>query len=324
MNRQLIENELTASIRFNPDAVILPPGSMSAEDTADHLITLLQAMYTQHGITNDREALVETIATNQVQTWFALINGQFSATASLIKQTKAWECGRVVSLAPQSRLGKRLVLEAALCHLDNHKGEPLITETRVADKHLGIPNSLPTQWLGFGILGLVPHAVAPLFEHGDPRHHETFALSSTDCESNVAISDRVAQILNNRTSQGDIAHLTVLQEHPFRLIVPNPDGQNAHNVIETSSRLGTCSLFAIEATDQNMPLLSQLITNPQVLLCGTDRAPGNNGLPVILLTTFHPSMAIAPTLISEHVPFPLRNDMQLLANQFTERGNQKK
>jgi len=70
-----------------------------------------------------------------------------------------------------------------------------------------------------------------------------------------------------------------------------------------------------------MGLVGALLGNPSVLICGVDRKPGENGKPIALFTTFSPFIDIAPSKISNDLPRILREDMQSIADKFTQRGN---
>lgn len=321
MNREKIKGELEIAKEKSPEINIINPGDHSSIDTANNLVSLLQTMYIEHGVTKNVNQLVDDIENGKVKTWFATKNTEIVATTSLVKQDGVWETGRSVCISPGQKIGKRLMLQAALDHLDNHPTEPLVAEVRVAKEHRGIPDGMATQWINFGILELVPHALAPLFGHGAPFRHETFALSASNLDPNKTIRQRVSEAINNRSTKGKIGKLHVIQEEPFRIIVPDSNGEKSRKVILESSNRDKCSLFVVEATDTNMPLIGSLIQNREVILCGTDKSFGIEGKPIILFATFDREMAIAPSEISESLPKSIRDDLQDIADQFTERGN---
>lgn len=321
MNKELLNEQLGITKERNPEMQILAPGDLTWEKTADNLIKLLQAMYVEHGITKNREKLVNDIASGNVLTWFALKNRNFIATASLIKQGDgAWELGRAVSLDRGNGVGKSVILEALKFHVENHPNTPLTAEVRGASEFKGIPSGLATQKIFFGlvnnILPITPFAVAPLFAHGSPVRNEQFILSATDVKPGKTISQKVSDTINNRSTKGIILKLHVIQTSPFRLAVPNNDGKNASEIAAQSKDFNGCSLFPVEATDKNMPLIGMLSTNPEMVICGIDRMFGKDGKPVILFATIGFRVNLAPTQVSEVLSREIRQDIEIICNRF--------
>lgn len=322
MKKELIQAKLSLAEARSTGVEILAPGALTADNTAQNLVKLLQAVYVEHGITKNVPSLIRDIEDNKVKTWFAKKGDEFVATTSLVRQgDESWELGRAVSVCTGQSIGTRLMLQAALLHLSQHDGNPLIAEVRVADEHQGVPGSMATQRICLNTLGLWPHALAPLFGHGNPFRHETFALSASNLVPVKTISQRIEEAICSREADGETTRLRMLQNAPFRLILPDSQGRSAQEVIVESSQENTCSLFVVEATDQNLPLINTLRNDPDVITCGLDKSLGKNGRPILLFTTFAAGMSVAPTRISEDIlNREMRIDMQSIANKFTQRG----
>lgn len=331
MNKEILNEQLVSTEMRNPGMQILAPGDLTSEETAKNLIKLLQAIYVQHGITKNKTKLVSEVGAGNVLTWFAKKDGKFVATASLIKQSDgAWELGRAVSLERGNGIGKRVILEALKFHLENHSGVALTAEIRAASEFKGVPSGLATQKIFFGlinqILPITPFAIAPLFAHGDPLRNEQFILSASDVKPGKTISERISESVNGRSTKGAVPRLKVVQTNPFRLAVVNDEGKKASDVASESESFNGCSLFPIEATDKNMPLIGMLSANPNMVVCGIDRLLGWEGKPVVLIATlgFQGNIGdgtiseLAPTQVSEALPKELRDDVQKIANEFTK------
>lgn len=322
MNKELLNEQLGITKERNPEMHTLAPGDLTSEETADNLISLLQAMYVEHGITKNRERLINEITNGNVLTWFAQKDGNFVATASLVKQTDgAWELGRAVSLERGNGVGKSVILEALKFHIENHSNTPLTAEVRGASEFEGIPSGLATQKIFFGlinnILPITPFAVAPLFAHGSPVRNEPFILSATDVKPGKTITQNILETINNRSTKGIIPRLHVVQTSPFRLAVPSDDGKDACKIAAESGDFNGCSLFPIEITDKNMPLIGMLLANPNMVRCGIDRLSGINEKPVILIATIGFQGKLAPTQVSEALPTKIREDIQNIADRFS-------
>lgn len=321
MNKERIAAELNLAKEKTIGVEIIAPGALSPEQTADNLVTLLRTMHVEHGVTKNVDKLISDIEVGDVKTWFAKVGDEIVATTSLVKSGDAWEGGRSVSNQRGKGMGKLLMLNRALFHLDNHNDSALIGEVRVADNFRGIPSGEATQHIWFGISDIVPHALAPLFGHGEPRRNETFALVASNITSRRPIREQVAHVIADRNILGKSSKLIVNDNLPFTLITPHGNGNDAANIIERAATNEKVSLFAIEATDDNMPLIGSLMANRNILLCGLDRKNGINNKPIILFTTFSPSLMIAPSRISNDIEPRLKNDMQNIADRFTNRGN---
>lgn len=116
--------------------------------------------------------------------------------------------------------------------------------------------------------------------------------------------------------------LRVIQEEPFRIAIPDDQGQSfkdftlAHN-LETGSGF---TLFPIEAMDANMALVGAILGNPRIVVCGIDSRNGKNHKPVVLFGTIGPLTKIAPSTITNALAQPVRKDIQNIADQFTRLG----
>lgn len=328
MNKEFLNEQIIKGNLRNPDVHLVAPGSLSVNETADRLISLLQNLYTRHGITKNREGLERDILNGKVLTWFAVKNSEFVATASLVMQNDgSWELGRAVSLDRGNGIGKQAMLGALNFHLNNHKGLALIGEVRAADEFKGIPSGLATQKIFFdlinGIIPMTPYALAPLFSHGNPLRNEQFILSASDVDQTKTITERIMNISENRSTKGDVPKLHCVTETPFRLVIPNDEGKNASDIITESEHFNGCSLFPIEVIDKNTPLIRLLKNNINMVFCGVDRVLGKEGKPVLLIATlgFRPDATgrkteLAPTKVSESLPVKCQEDIQKISERF--------
>lgn len=332
MNKEILNEQLTNLEARNPGLEIIGPRELQPQETTNKLIELLQAIYVEHGITNDEERLINDIANGDVLTWFAKKHGRFIATASLVKQSDgAWELGRAVSLDRGNGIGKKIILEALRFHIDNHGDAALTAEIRAAAEFEGIPSGLATQKIFFKtvneILPITPFAVAPLFAHGEPLRNEPFILSASDVKPGKTISEKISEVINGRSTEGFVTRLNVIRNDPFTLAIPDNNGPSADHVLHESELSPNCTLIPVEATDRNMPLIGKLMNHPDVVLCGVDRLIGREGKPVILAAMMgfvessqgsSTTVLLAPAIISDAVPADLRLDMQKIADRFIQ------
>lgn len=320
MNKENINRSLKFKDGLNTSLELIEPGKISSMETAQSTISLLKQTYTEHALSNDVRSLADSIENGNVITWLVKKDCKLIATTSLIKTGDSWEGGRSVCILPSQGIGGKLMRIRTKFHFENHHGQALIGEVRVADEFKGIPSGQATQQIWFKDLGILPHALAPLFQHGEPLRKETFALVSSNKSRKIPISLEVNEAINNRIPKGPISDLVVNKNAPFNQIQPCSNGQKSEDVIAEATNNIKTSLFIIEATDQNLPLITQLMASPDILLSGVDRSVGQNGLPVILFTTFKKGSLIAPSKISNSVPADIRKDMQHISDQFTSRG----
>ena len=336
MSKEFLDRQIVGIQERHPGLKILSPGDMSSVDTANCIIDLLQEMYIEHGIIKNKQNLVEAIDKGDILTWFAVSNNKFVATASLIKQADGvWELGRAVSLKRGENIGKRVILEALRFYIENHSNDILTAEVRAAAEFEGIPSGLATQKIFFGlisdILPLRPYAIAPLFAHGDPLRNEQFILSSTDIEPGKTISQRWAEAVNNSSVKGEVSPVQIIQKEPFQLIVPDEDGVSIEDVLDEVENFDGCTLFSIEATDRNMPLVEKLLKDPNMIKCGVDRVMGKENKPILLIARIgfgrHVERdgsvgytLLAPSVISQSLSSEIRKDLQEIADKFTRKN----
>lgn len=323
MKPEILSAHIEAAKLHNPNLEVLPPGSLTPQQTAKSMIDLLNKVYFKHGISSDLGKVVEDIKHGELKTWLAKKDGKFIATASLIKQKgDDVEVGRAVSLEQGN--GKLLMMLAVSDHLKHSVGSPLVAEVRVAEAFGGIPSGEATQHICFELLGLVPHAIAPFFAHGELKRNESFVLARSDHKSRKTISEQAFAPLNNRNLKGKPLGLKMIQSEPFRIAVPDEQGQSledftlAHNL----EHLSGFTLFPIEVTDTNMSLVGALLGNPRIILCGVGNHDGQNHKPVVLFGTIGTNTLISPSKITNALDQPLRKDIQNIADQFANLGSQ--
>jgi len=322
MKPEILTAQIAAAKLHNPNLEVLPPGSFSPELTTKTMIDLLQSVYVRHGITADPDKVVKDVESGELKTWLAKKDGKFISTASLVKQKNGdVEIGRAVSLEKGN--GKLLMMLAAKDHLKHGGKSPLVAEVRVAKEFGDIPSGEATQHICFELLSLVPHALAPFFAHGDPLRSESFALARDDIKSGKTITEQALAPLNNRNMKGKVLGVKVIQEKPFRIAIPNEQGQSLGKFewdTGLEHRAGF-TLFPIEATDANMPLVGALLGNPRMVLCGIDGRDGQDHKPVVLFGTIGADTRIAPSKITDSLAEPIRHDLQNIADQFTKLGH---
>jgi hypothetical protein len=290
MSKEILNKEMESVDARCPGTEILNPGDLPAEKAASEIIRLLNSVYVEHAITNNEEQLVEDISRGDVLTWFASKDQQILATASLIKQDEStWELGRAVATERGNGIGKKVILEALKFHLENQEGKALIAEVRAADNFEGVPSGQATQKIFFGTVNKIkqirPFAVAPLFAHGKPLRSEQFILSASDVKGDETISERIRGAIEGRDLRGVIPRLHLESDAPFRLVRPNDNGSRPSDMIRESETSKVTTLFQIEATDRNLPLIGILGANPEMVFCGVDRILGDENKPVILVAS---------------------------------------
>lgn len=331
MNKEHISNQLESAWQRNPEISISDPGVLSPEITADHLITLLEDTYVQHAITNNRQEVIDDIRSGKVLTWFAFKQGEPIATASLVQQQpNGWELGRCVAKVRGCGVGKATIMAAAAHHMEHFGSEPLLAEVRIAEEFEGIAGGEATQKIFFDHLALTPHAVAPLFSHGDPERHEPFVLASSDLDQNKTIHDRIRDAIGGRSTRGSVPRLRRVWGTPFRLLVPDRNGKKAEEAIKSDEVV--CTLIPIEVTDENMPLVGMLAANPEMVVCGVDRDLGENGKPILLIAslgfggTVHPptSSILAPAFVTTALPTRQRKSVEAVAREFEKAHEEKR
>lgn len=320
-----MKNENIASIikkaHLKSGGEIITPGSLSPELTAHHLVELLCKVYVSHGITKNTDQVVEDLRNGKLQTWFSKSNGNFVATASLIHQSNGEvEIGRAVSL--EKGHGKMLMLLAAQECAKNKLQKPIVAEVRAAKEFKGIPSGEATQHITLGLLQLVPHAIAPLFAHGDPLRQESFILARNDIKKLNPVTEQACQTLTNRDLRGPIPRVMNIQNEPFNIVVPSDEGLDISQLMATLSHEleRGFTLFPIETTDRNLPLIGSLLTNPRVVLCGIGPTAQNSSHSVVLLGTVGPATLVAPSKIINAVPESMRQDLQIISDRFTSLG----
>ena len=66
MNKEILNEQLTNLEARNPGLIVLGPTGLTAVESADHMISLLQAMYVENGITKNKEKFVSYISKGNV------------------------------------------------------------------------------------------------------------------------------------------------------------------------------------------------------------------------------------------------------------------
>ncbi|HBO10482.1 TPA: hypothetical protein DD448_00840 [Candidatus Collierbacteria bacterium] len=313
MNKEFISAHIADVIETHPEIEVMPPGTLPPADTATHMISLLRAVYVNHGIANRVRDITRDIESGNLQTWLAKREGQLVATASLVHQPNGdVEIGRAVSLEKGN--GKLLMLLASLAHLKNNSDAPIVAEVRAAEQFGGIPSGEATQHICFELLDLVPHALAPFFNHGGPVRNESFILARSDRQPGRTATEMVLSTLTNRDLRGRVQRVKLVQDEPFQIIVPDTNGSTLSEIWTAKDiqfKEGF-TLFPIEVTDANLALVGTLLTNPRIVMCGIAHRQGENGKPIILFGTVGKDTKVAPSKITDALAPAVRRDLQIL------------
>jgi len=321
MNKENIQRSLE-SRKIDHSINILEPGELSPKHTASAMIDLLQSVYSKHAISNNKKQVITDIEDGRLVTWLAKKDDKFVATSSLIAQAGDYvEIGRAVS---NTKGVGGVLMDLAVLHHLHTSSKPLIAEVRLADEFKGIPGSEATQHICFDKFELNPHAVAPFFEHGNRPRRESFVLSRSDIKRLSSISGVVHETISGRSFGGNESRLLMTQKEPFQVVQDSNDGMQIEDFWKKNNMLNnpTFTLFPIEAIDQNMALIGQLLQNPRCVICGLDSNLGKSGKPIILLGHVGLDTKIAPSKVSANLPILMKRDIQTIADKFTSLGNQ--
>lgn len=301
--------------------IITPDSGISPKVQTRWMIELLQAMYIEHGIAKSPAKVEASIADGDCRCWFVLESGRPVALAALIRQSDgSMEIGRAVALEPGLGLGSIAMMRACLDQIENGDA-PLVAEVRVADNFAGIPSGEATQRNLFGHLGLKPHALAPMFNHGDPIRQEPFALAtSQDRQSSAALvlpDNRQAQqvlrpvvdlngnLFDSRVQQKNAtattANFELVQEAPFSVLVPSHVGSSLEVAEDEALELNNFALLPVELSPANSGLVLECLEAGWVA-CGVDRNLGPDSHPVLLLGKLKTGTLLAPArIVSENL-----------------------
>lgn len=309
---------------------VRPDDEMSAEQQANWMVHLLQKTYHHHAITDRQEALKQSIETGSTRCFFAHENGQVLAVAALIAQPDgAWELGRAAASTQRRGIGGVVMLSAAIEHL-RLKSSPLVAEVRVSQVFEGIPGGAATQKICLRDIGLQPHALLPLFGHGDPQRQEQFLLSASKLELNgkpisAPMSKGVTNVLRehisllgnqrgfqveSETSQSDLRFngWEVVQQEPFTILRPSAGFATLETATSEAFSQAACCLIPIEARPDRHVQMTDLL-NHGFVPCGIDRVTGTEGEPMVQFARLRPGTALAPLGLVE----TLFNQQQIAA-----------
>ncbi len=307
-----------------------PQDNLPASQLAADMVELLRHTYHQHAITNRQGEVLKSIEDGSTQCFFAHENGIAQAVAALITQADgSRELGRAAALTQHRGVGGVVMLSAALEHLSNSDA-PLIAEVRVSQEFEGVAGGIATQIICLRDIGLQPHALPPLFGHGDPHRQEQFLLSASKLELNgkpisAPMSNGVTNILrehisplgNQRgfqveaeTSQPDLRFngWEVVQQQPFAILRPSVGFATLETATVESFAQAACCLAPIEARPDRHVQMTDLL-NHGFVPCGIDRVTGTEGEPMVQFARLRPGTALAPLGLVE----TLFNQQQIAA-----------
>lgn len=308
---------ITKEARLNGiHQIITPETGIDAPTQAGWMIDLLQQIYTEHGIAKSPQRVIESIASEECRCWFILENGQPVAMTALVNQSDgSVELGRAVAISPGLGLGGIAMMRAGLDQLENGQS-PLVAEVRVADNFEGVPSGEATQKILFGQFGIKPHALAPMFNHGQPVRQEMFALATSQekvaSEDIIVPNDKRAQQLlkpaialnknifessvKNSSGTAPMKGFELVQDIPFSIVVPSQRGAKLETVEEAGFEANNFILLPVELTDENSATILGCLEAGWVA-CGVDRNLGANSHPILLLGKLKSNTLLAPSKI---------------------------
>jgi hypothetical protein len=289
--------------------------NLPASQQAEWMVQLLQHTYHQHAITNRQGEVERSIEDGSTQCFFAHENGIAQAVAALITQADgSRELGRAAALTQHRGVGGVVMLSAALEHLSKSDA-PLIAEVRVSQEFEGVAGGIATQTICLRDIGLQPHALLPLFGHGDPRRQEQFLLSSSKLELtgkpiSAPMSNRVADVLREHisplgdqrgfevvleASQRDLRFngWVMVQQQPFAILRPSVGTAKLETATSEAFAQATCCVAPIEARPDLHLQMTELL-NHGFVPCGIDRVTGTEGEPIVQFARLKPGTVLAP------------------------------
>lgn len=292
--------------------IIKPEMNIDPTVQAQWLIELLNKMYFKHGVSQNIQSVISSIKSGKEKYWFALESRKPVSVVGLINQGDKVEIGRAVSFSETKGVGGLLYLTAALFH-EKTSHLPLVAEVRVSDEFKGIPNSIATILLNYKHLHFFPHALIPLFGHGNPYRQEFFLLGAdtqiSQSKSFLPKEKKVAEFVTKHgfgfahhyiqnhevetTKQNGTQKFEVVINEPITVIVPSYKGLNLHTVEKSNQNTGM--LIVLELCPQNMSALIHLIEN-KFIPVGIDSSTSKEGNTILLLHKLRKDVLLAPTV----------------------------
>lgn len=326
---EFISTKISAKTAVLPDGVgiVTPDNHLPANLQAAWLISLLQAMYTHHGITDRRDQLVADITSSACRIWFGFSDGLPVAAAAQVAQSDgAVELGRAVSTFPG--IGGLLMLLAAHDHFTHQPNTPLVAEVRASAEFAGVPDGLATQTICLSHIGLLAHAFVAPFHHGQPDRQEAFFLSTsrpihqseplllpdnsqsldlisatTHAFAKNLIPDLQTRIISPRIN---FSGWEIAQTVPFNIITPQIGAPNLITTLGETAAHSPFTLLPLEATAQNSALMLESL-NAGFIPCGLDRNLGPSGHPIILFGHLTSGTLLAPIILLPHLNPEIRS-----------------
>jgi hypothetical protein len=296
--------------------IITPETGVDATTQATWMINLLQQIYTEHGIAKSPQKVIESIARQECRCWFILENNQPVAMTALVQQSDgSVELGRAVAISPGLGLGGIAMMRAGLDQLENSQN-PLVAEVRVADTFEGVPSGEATQKILFGQFGIKPHALAPMFNHGQPVRQEMFALATSQekvqtediivpenrrarqqLQPALTLGENIfANSVRRSSTSSSVKGFELVQDVPFSIVVPNQKGAKLETVEAAGFEANNFILLPVELTDENSATILGCLEAGWVA-CGVDRNVGDHSHPVLLLGKLKAHTLLAPSKI---------------------------
>lgn len=292
-----------------------PEDNVPADQQAMWMVQLLQHTYHHHAMTDRQSEVAQSIRDGSTRCFFAHENGEALAVAARIVQPDgAWELGRAAASTLQRGIGGVVMLSAAQEHF-TRSGASLVAEVRVSQAFEGVPGGAATQKICLRDIGLQPHALLPLFGHGDPHRQEQFLLSASKLEQNTqpisapltnGIGDCFSKLISPlgslrgfkvalEASQSDtsINGWELVQRQPFAILRPSPGSATLESATSAAFAQAACCLVPIEARSDRHVQVKELL-NHGFVPSGIDRLTGDNGEPMVQFARLKPGTVLAP------------------------------
>lgn len=297
--------------------LVRPESGVHPQIQAEWMVQVLSEIYVRHGITANVSGLEASIQNGDCRCWFALEDEEPISCVALVRQADgAIELGRAASLNRGKGVGSLLMLESAIDHF-THSDMPLVAEVRMAADFEGVPGSEATQVVMLRHIGLEPHALVPMFGHGDPCRQEQFVLGSSEIiqeslpmwwpetsNSKRLLHETVGGIvlggfLPNTTVGGSESRTPfsgweVDNEAPFA-VLKSAGGTRVglEQALEEALGKKPFVLMPIPASPENSGVVDSALENGLVP-CGVDRSLDDQGFPILLFGKLDHRVKLAP------------------------------
>jgi hypothetical protein len=333
---EIITPKIEAKTAALPDGVgiVTPDNRIPPAIQSAWLISLLQGMYVNHGITKNPGRLTADISSGNCRLWFGFKDGVPVASSALVSQSDgSWELGRATSTFPG--LGGLLMLLSAADHLENSSA-PLVAEVRASAEFAGVPSGEATQKICLEHLGLMVHGLIPAFGHGLPFRQEQFFLASSQSFAESApislpdspkvqdlfgattlpLAKNFSPNLSVRTFSPNLnfSGWEIVQSSPFSIIVPSTSS-TLDTALTQSFASAPFTMIPLEASPASVSAISDCLDH-NFVPCGIDRHLGPSGHPILLFGQLAPKTPLAPTKFLPDLSSNIRRSAETINSLF--------